>query len=147
MAYQMTDCLPKSNARPDKMFFQARHLNDHHKLTADTRVSVAVHSFQYRKPVSCSSEDVGVVPQRSVPLNARDYVESLHQNNKATLLYGKNNVHVQPVSIVHLYESMGQFGSSTVQREEFVSSQSKELKHVRYSTRHRRLYVSFLRRH
>ncbi|KAK4297111.1 hypothetical protein Pmani_030446 [Petrolisthes manimaculis] len=30
------------------------------------------------------------------PLNARDYVESLHQNNKATLLYGKNNVHVQP---------------------------------------------------
>ncbi|XP_069188005.1 small G protein signaling modulator 2 isoform X6 [Procambarus clarkii] len=51
---------------------------------------------KFRKPVSGSSEDAGVVPQRNVPLNARDYVESLHQNNKATLLYGKNNVHVQP---------------------------------------------------
>ncbi|KAF0291052.1 Small G protein signaling modulator 1 [Amphibalanus amphitrite] len=29
-------------------------------------------------------------------VSARDYVESLHQNNKATLLYGKNNVLVQP---------------------------------------------------
>ncbi|XP_070389552.1 small G protein signaling modulator 2-like isoform X1 [Dermacentor albipictus] len=27
---------------------------------------------------------------------ARDYVESLHQNARSTLLYGKNNVHVQP---------------------------------------------------
>uniref|UniRef100_A0A8C8ISU0 Small G protein signaling modulator 1b n=1 Tax=Oncorhynchus tshawytscha TaxID=74940 RepID=A0A8C8ISU0_ONCTS len=27
---------------------------------------------------------------------ARDYVESLHQNNRATLLFGKNNVLVQP---------------------------------------------------
>lgn len=30
-------------------------------------------------------------------LSARDYVESLHQNSRATLLYGKNNVLVQPV--------------------------------------------------
>ncbi|XP_045119752.1 small G protein signaling modulator 1-like isoform X2 [Portunus trituberculatus] len=52
--------------------------------------------LHYRKPVTCNSEEVGAVPPRSVPLNARDYVESLHQNNKATLLYGKNNVHVQP---------------------------------------------------
>ncbi|KFP30914.1 Small G protein signaling modulator 1, partial [Colius striatus] len=29
-------------------------------------------------------------------LCARDYVESLHQNSRATLLYGKNNVLVQP---------------------------------------------------
>lgn len=28
---------------------------------------------------------------------ARDYVESLHQNSRATLLFGKNNVLVQPV--------------------------------------------------
>ena len=27
----------------------------------------------------------------------RDYVESLHQNSRATLLFGKNNVLVQPV--------------------------------------------------
>ena len=36
---------------------------------------------------------------RPPAISARDYVESLHQNNKATLLYGKNNVHVQPVSV------------------------------------------------
>uniref|UniRef100_UPI00398F3B75 small G protein signaling modulator 1 n=1 Tax=Pristiophorus japonicus TaxID=55135 RepID=UPI00398F3B75 len=29
-------------------------------------------------------------------LSARDYVESLHQNSRATLLFGKNNVLVQP---------------------------------------------------
>lgn len=28
---------------------------------------------------------------------AREYVESLHQNSRARLLYGKNNVLVQPV--------------------------------------------------
>ncbi|XP_063219089.1 small G protein signaling modulator 2-like [Bacillus rossius redtenbacheri] len=33
---------------------------------------------------------------RVVPLSAKDYVESLHQNNRATLLYGKNNVLVLP---------------------------------------------------
>ncbi|KAL0266337.1 UNVERIFIED_CONTAM: hypothetical protein PYX00_008911 [Menopon gallinae] len=33
---------------------------------------------------------------RSLPLSAKDYVESLHQNNRATLLYGKNNVLVLP---------------------------------------------------
>lgn len=30
---------------------------------------------------------------------AKDYVESLHQNSRATLLYGKNNVFVLPVCI------------------------------------------------
>lgn len=42
---------------------------------------------------------------RSAPQSAKDYVESLHQNSKSTLLYGKNNVMVQPVSLllhVHL---------------------------------------------
>jgi hypothetical protein len=33
----------------------------------------------------------------NIPPSAKDYVESLHQNNRATLLYGKNNVVVQPV--------------------------------------------------
>ncbi|XP_022108884.1 small G protein signaling modulator 1-like [Acanthaster planci] len=33
---------------------------------------------------------------RGAPLSARDYVESLHQNSRSTLLYGKNNVLVQP---------------------------------------------------
>lgn len=38
--------------------------------------------------------------------NFRDYVESLHQNSKSTLLYGKNNVVVQPVRIL-MYFSLG----------------------------------------
>lgn len=29
----------------------------------------------------------------------KDYVESLHQNSRATLLFGKNNVLVQPVRV------------------------------------------------
>lgn len=29
---------------------------------------------------------------------AKEYVESLHQNSRAALLFGKNNVLVQPVS-------------------------------------------------
>ncbi|CAM1308797.1 SGSM2 (predicted) [Pycnogonum litorale] len=50
--------------------------------------------LQYRRDhkSGSSTED----QHRSVPTAARDYVESLHQNNKATLLYGKNNVLVQP---------------------------------------------------
>lgn len=47
--------------------------------------------------IACS-EVVGAVPLRSVTLNTHDYVESLHQNNKVTLLYGKNSIHLQPVS-------------------------------------------------
>lgn len=31
-----------------------------------------------------------------VPSQAREYVESLHQNQKDVLIYGKNNVKVQP---------------------------------------------------
>ncbi|XP_078680001.1 small G protein signaling modulator 2-like isoform X11 [Branchiostoma floridae x Branchiostoma belcheri] len=31
-----------------------------------------------------------------LPVSPRDYVESLHQNSRTTLLYGKNNVLVQP---------------------------------------------------
>lgn len=31
--------------------------------------------------------------------SAKEYVESLHQNSRATLLYGKNNVRVQPVRL------------------------------------------------
>lgn len=31
--------------------------------------------------------------------SAREYVESLHQNSRTHLLYGKNNVLVQPVHL------------------------------------------------
>lgn len=46
---------------------------------------------------SNSSEES--TPRNSAPWSPRDYVESLHQNCKNTLLYGKNNVVVQPVSV------------------------------------------------
>jgi hypothetical protein len=36
---------------------------------------------------------------------AIDYVESLHQNNKVVLLYGKNNVLVLPVSRLNAISS------------------------------------------
>ena len=51
--------------------------------------------MQYRKlgPTGGSSDD----SSRSSTSTAKDYVESLHQNNKVTLLYGKNNVFVLPV--------------------------------------------------
>ena len=52
-------------------------------------------SQRARCNTSSSSED----SMRSVPVHAREYVESLHQNRKANLLYGKNNVRVLPVSI------------------------------------------------
>jgi hypothetical protein len=49
-----------------------------------------------RRHTSSSSEESA----RTVPTSAKEYVESLHQNNKSTLIYGKNNVLVQPVRIV-----------------------------------------------
>lgn len=39
----------------------------------------------------------------------RDYVESLHQNSRSTLLYGKNNVLIQPVRNVFLLITLIQF--------------------------------------
>lgn len=48
-------------------------------------------NFQIRNTSSSSEES-----SKSFHQSARDYVESLHQNSKTTLLYGKNNVLVQP---------------------------------------------------
>lgn len=50
---------------------------------------------QIQKRHSSSSMDERPSPSPS----AREYVESLHQNNRVTLLFGKNNVLVQPVTI------------------------------------------------
>ncbi|XP_026795640.2 small G protein signaling modulator 1 isoform X3 [Pangasianodon hypophthalmus] len=64
-----------------------------------------IHSAHYRqdspakRPALCiqkrhSSSSIDERPSPSP--SARDYVESLHQNSRATLLFGKNNVLVQP---------------------------------------------------
>ncbi|XP_022257630.1 small G protein signaling modulator 1-like [Limulus polyphemus] len=50
--------------------------------------------LQYRKDARTSGSSES--EHRAVPYVARDYVESLHQNSRSTLLYGKNNVLVQP---------------------------------------------------
>uniref|UniRef100_T1IJ52 Rab-GAP TBC domain-containing protein n=1 Tax=Strigamia maritima TaxID=126957 RepID=T1IJ52_STRMM len=49
--------------------------------------------LNFRRPLPTGNSEENV---RSAPVSAREYVESLHQNSKATLLYGKNNVLVQP---------------------------------------------------
>lgn len=49
-------------------------------------------------------------------LSARDYVESLHQNSRATLLYGKNNVLVQPVRVPVLAQGFHCGSGSRLQR-------------------------------
>lgn len=54
-----------------------------------------------RRHTSSSSEE----GPRGGPLSAKEYVESLHQNAKSQLLYGKNNVIVQPVSVI-FYKSI-----------------------------------------
>lgn len=50
-----------------------------------------------------SSEDgsTSSFKSNSTATAAKDYVESLHQNSRATLLYGKNNVLVLPVCNIH----------------------------------------------
>ncbi|RWS04199.1 small G protein signaling modulator 1-like protein, partial [Dinothrombium tinctorium] len=55
--------------------------------------------LNYKRDISAKpssvSDDAGS-PRSSAPYSPREYVESLHQNCKSTLLYGKNNVIVQP---------------------------------------------------
>lgn len=54
--------------------------------------------FQIRKRQSSSS----MIEDRFAA-SAREYVESLHQNSRTHLLYGKNNVLVQPVPLLILF--------------------------------------------
>lgn len=55
--------------------------------------------FNFKRSLNTSSEDggSGSFKSSSSVSAAKDYVESLHQNSRATLLYGKNNVLVLPV--------------------------------------------------
>ncbi|XP_060533467.1 small G protein signaling modulator 2-like isoform X4 [Cylas formicarius] len=52
--------------------------------------------LNFRRSLNASSED-SMVCRTSTQHIAKDYVESLHQNSKAALLFGKNNVLVMPV--------------------------------------------------
>ena len=69
---------------------------DQRKLVDGRRFVRLDFFFQLKRHASVSNEET----QRTnvSPLNpAKDYVESLHQNAKSQLIYGKNNVLVQPV--------------------------------------------------
>jgi hypothetical protein len=54
----------------------------------------AIESSKSSNSADDSSPSVG---RSSLSWSPRDYVESLHQNSRSTLLYGKNNVMIQPV--------------------------------------------------
>lgn len=49
--------------------------------------------FNYKRSLNTSSED----SKSSSSSVAKEYVESLHQNNREILLYGKNNISLLPV--------------------------------------------------
>ncbi|XP_030245350.1 small G protein signaling modulator 1 [Drosophila navojoa] len=60
--------------------------------------------INFKRSLNTSSDDASSCSFKSIASAtvAKDYVESLHQNAKATLLYGKNNVHVQPKDVSEL---------------------------------------------
>lgn len=51
--------------------------------------------LNFRRSLNTSSED-SAASRTNTQSFAKDYVESLHQNSRATLLFGKNNVLVLP---------------------------------------------------
>ncbi|KAJ3651812.1 hypothetical protein Zmor_017821 [Zophobas morio] len=53
--------------------------------------------LNFRRSLNASSED-SITNRTTTQHLAKDYVESLHQNSRATLLFGKNNVLVLPVN-------------------------------------------------
>ncbi|ALC48612.1 CG32506 [Drosophila busckii] len=60
--------------------------------------------INFKRSLNTSSDEASNGSFKSIASAtvAKDYVESLHQNAKATLLYGKNNVHVQPKDVAEL---------------------------------------------
>ncbi|XP_034490390.1 small G protein signaling modulator 1 [Drosophila innubila] len=60
--------------------------------------------INFKRSLNTSSDDASSCAFKSIGSAsvAKDYVESLHQNAKATLLYGKNNVHVLPKDVAEL---------------------------------------------
>ncbi|CAG0890499.1 unnamed protein product [Cyprideis torosa] len=86
----------------------AGELVQRHKISSSSRSPQTPPSsrrpnLNYRRPKSSEMDGVAAAttPNRNGGswegvCQAKDYVESLHQNSKVTLLYGKNNVVVQP---------------------------------------------------
>ncbi|CAH2243763.1 jg63, partial [Pararge aegeria aegeria] len=84
----------------------ADELVQRHRMSAGTTTPPSVRRpiLSFRRSLNASSDDGGSVTTgagNAAASSAKDYVESLHQNSRATLLYGKNNVRVQPVSVYY----------------------------------------------
>ncbi|XP_056630776.1 small G protein signaling modulator 1-like [Diorhabda sublineata] len=77
----------------------ADELVQRHRISSahSTPPSVRRPILNFRRSLNTSSEDV-ITNRSATQQIAKDYVETLHQNSKATLLFGKNNVLVLPVN-------------------------------------------------
>ncbi|XP_030747577.1 small G protein signaling modulator 1-like [Sitophilus oryzae] len=75
----------------------ADELVQRHRISSghSTPPSVRRPILNFRRSLNTSSEDTFVSRSTTQHL-AKDYVESLHQNSRAALLFGKNNVLVMP---------------------------------------------------
>ncbi|CAG9104200.1 unnamed protein product [Plutella xylostella] len=82
----------------------ADELVQRHRMSAGTTTPPTVRRpiLNYRRSLNTSSDDTNNANaggNNAPGSTAKDYVESLHQNSRATLLYGKNNVRVQPKDV------------------------------------------------
>lgn len=83
----------------------ADELVQRHRISNQTATPPSVRRAMgtYKRGLHTSSDDVSNGSFKSVSspsaTAAKDYVESLHQNARATLLYGKNNILIIPVSV------------------------------------------------
>ncbi|CAK1590328.1 unnamed protein product [Parnassius mnemosyne] len=82
----------------------ADELVQRHRMSAGTTTPPSVRRpiLNFRRSLNASSDDTAssnTATGNATGSSAKDYVESLHQNSRATLLYGKNNVRVQPKDV------------------------------------------------
>ena len=68
-------------------------------------VNAGMRSVDVVQSYKGSGSSCEEIQRQSSVASVKDYVESLHQNSKSTLLYGKNNVIVQPVSFFHVSDT------------------------------------------
>ncbi|XP_013097214.2 small G protein signaling modulator 2 [Stomoxys calcitrans] len=79
----------------------ADELVQRHRISAGRRsssVSSRTPIINFKRSLNTSTDEGNAGTFKSIAscTAAKDYVESLHQNSRATLLYGKNNVQVLP---------------------------------------------------
>ncbi|XP_063628709.1 small G protein signaling modulator 2-like isoform X1 [Cydia splendana] len=82
----------------------ADELVQRHRMSAGTTTPPSVRRpiLNFGRSLNTSSDDSGSANTGAINAGgstAKDYVESLHQNSRAALLYGKNNVRVQPKDV------------------------------------------------